>query len=863
MIAFKKPKKNFRKKATSDDHEEDQVANEAKFNESNNGIKGVSTSMISEKPKEKQKIVKSSSKGLLSFEDELEEGEEFVLKKSRESRKLSQKLKEQKKKKKETVGVIEEEKELSVPKFKIGSIDEDAVDSPGSYNRDTNSDSDEDDDDDQNSGFQNIHSGLSTGVIPDAATIFAMKKQRERARQLGTGADFVPIETSSTVKYQGRFSSSKSRLVREEDEDSDEERIEFKGTQKKSFPALERRKEVAKALEEAHDDIGTEKDTAEELNIWEQEQIKKGASIPASLNEQAFGPAAPTLENDMKTMDLNVQPIIPFSAGSTITYGFPVQSMPSVMPQGMQNVTVEMVSNRIKERLDSIQQVHRAHVLEAEKYRNDVANYKKSTISLESKLADVSDRFKFYQEISGYVQDLIDCLNEKVPVINDLESSMLQLWKQRAHKFHQRRLDDIKDEDSQISGKAQVKVTSSNSTDEFGRDRGKYEETARQRRAAEREGRRNRRRKQRSSASTHHEGMSSDDEELDSEVNKFKTDKERLLKQREVIFEDVIPEFSSLDEIKSHFEEWKFGFSDSYKEAYIHLCLPKLFSPFWRLEMLEWNPLQIDCKDFEETDWFRVLAMYGHVAGDKTIDKEDSNLIPLVNEKVLLPRLIDLVKFVWDPLSKTQTKLLILHVQRLVDDYPTLQKQSKNTENLFTEIVKKIRNTIDSEIYIPLFSKGLLENKSSGASAFLERQFWSGFKLYGNIMQWKELLSLKTLQELGVDSCLNRYLIVALQQMTNTSERLEKCKDIIAILPKALFDGSDNVPSCLQSLARYINSLAGQIFKSSLGYSDQEKRKAKLMIKKCISLLMHLQAFDVARSAAKDFKIDIAQEKNT
>ena len=68
-------------------------------------------------------------------------------------------------------------------------------------------------------------------------------------------------------------------------------------------------------------------------------------------------------------------------------------------------------------------------------------------------------------------------------------------------------------------------VTSSNSTDEFGRDRGKYEETARQRRAAEREGRRNRRRKQRSSASTHHEGMSSDDEELDSEVNKFKTDK--------------------------------------------------------------------------------------------------------------------------------------------------------------------------------------------------------------------------------------------------------------------------------------------------------------------------------------------------
>ena len=166
MIAFKKPKKNFRKKVTSDDHEEDQVANEAKINESNNGIKGASTS---EKPKEKQKIVKSSSKGLLSFEDELEEGEEFVLKKSRESRKLSQKLKEQKKKKKETVGVIQEEKELSVPKFKIGSIDEDAADSPGSYNRDN--DSDEDDDGDENSGLQNIHSGIICAHLTFKLTI--------------------------------------------------------------------------------------------------------------------------------------------------------------------------------------------------------------------------------------------------------------------------------------------------------------------------------------------------------------------------------------------------------------------------------------------------------------------------------------------------------------------------------------------------------------------------------------------------------------------------------------------------------------------------------------------------------------------
>ena len=68
---------------------------------------------------------------------------------------------------------------------------------------------------------------------------------------------------------------------------------------------------------------------------------------------------------------------------------------------------------------------------------------------------------------------------------------------------------------------------------------------------------------------------------------------ERNLNQRPAIFEDVVADFSSLDEIKSRFEEWKFGFSDTYKEAYVQLCLPKLFSPILRLEMLEWNPLQV------------------------------------------------------------------------------------------------------------------------------------------------------------------------------------------------------------------------------------------------------------------------------
>lgn len=867
MISFKKPKKNFRKKTTADENDEDQTAEQKGIEYNSSGLnKSVQNKSAN---KNKATITKSRSSGLLSFEDELEEGEEFVLKKSKESRKLSQRVREQKKK--EKLGEIQENvkaalpyaenKPEKLPDEKTVQRDENRMIVGG----DSASESE-----DENDDFDDIRSGLSTGLIPDAATIFAMKKQRERARQLGTGTDFVPLKvstTTTTTRYKERTTGSSSRLVREEDEDSEEERMEFKGSQRKSFPALERRKEVAKALEEANDEVETEKDGDEELDLWEQEQIKKGASIPAAQKEQPLGPALPPVEQPMP-MEGTFQSIGPFPSAyypygqaPGLPFGFPVQSMPAIIPVGGHTITIDMVSQRIKERLDSIQQVHRSHLLEMEKHRTDVKEYKKSIISLEAKSADVSDRFQFFQEMSGYVQDLIDCLNEKVPIINDLESSMLQLLKQRALKFHQRRIDDMRDEDNQITGKVQVKGTST-STDEFGRDRSKYEETARQRRVAEREGRRKRRRKKRIENSEHNDGMSSDDEELDAEVAKFNSDRERLLKQGSSIFEDVIDDFSSLREIKSRFEEWKFGFSDSYKEAYIQLCLPKLFSPFLRLEMLDWNPLQIKNKDFENMIWFKVAAMFGYVEGEKHIDAADSDLLPLIIEKIIIPRLTDFVQFVWDPLSTTQTELLVLLMQRLADDYPTVQKDSKNTKKLFTEVVQKIRNSINNEVYIPLYQKGLLDSKSAGASVFLERQFWSAFKLFGNVMQWKELLSLKVLQELGIDSVVNRYLIVALQQMSNSSQCLDRCKDIIDLLPKATLDGSDHVPQCLQSLARYINALAGRIFKSSLGYSEQEKRKAKVMIKRCISFLMHLQAFEFARAVARDYKIETVADRS-
>ena len=59
------------------------------------------------------------------------------------------------------------------------------------------------------------------------------------------------------------------------------------------------------------------------------------------------------------------------------------------------------------------------------------------------------------------------------------------------------------------------------------------------------------------------------------------------------LFDDVVDEFASISMIKSYLEKWKFQFPQSYQQAYLSLCLPKLFLPFVKLQLLTWNPLEV------------------------------------------------------------------------------------------------------------------------------------------------------------------------------------------------------------------------------------------------------------------------------
>ncbi|NWR30832.1 GCFC2 factor, partial [Tachuris rubrigastra] len=108
----------------------------------------------------------------------------------------------------------------------------------------------------------------------------------------------------------------------------------------------------------------------------------------------------------------------------------------------------------------------------------------------------------------------------------------------------------------------------------------------------------------------HHEGMSSDDELTPTEVGDFQKSKDNLLEDSRKVFEDVHADFCDIRKILLKFQEWKEKFPDSYCDAYISFCLPKLLNPLIRVQLISWNPLEQNLTELEEMPWFRAIEEF-------------------------------------------------------------------------------------------------------------------------------------------------------------------------------------------------------------------------------------------------------------
>nr|XP_039273520.1 PAX3- and PAX7-binding protein 1-like [Styela clava] len=820
---FKKTsKRNLRQRKDSDGDGIDGIASE----EGNNGV-NIAALKAKQKKKSKAKraeTTKPEQKAILSFGgDEEEETETFQLKKSSRSRRIAKQIKklaQEERDQPDSPGSGEYTKE-HLAELKKSSMAPQSLQSTNSPSHPFGSIS-ENNTQDSNTFGQPTNGGLKElrpGEIPDANRIHAARKQREMMRKYGS--DYIAIENTDSYK-----TNPNSRLVREDDlesssGDEDGPSVAMKGVID----------DGARVVQE----IGNEGEESfkrdEEFDLWEAQMIKKGISTQQVGKWVGEDDSQPRPDNNIP-YNTYVTNGTYNSSDITMNYKPTINATPKIAMTPGETVTA--IKKRISERLESVKEVHRTHKQDEERAILDVKESEDSAVQL-ADVTTLSKQYTYFQDMKAYLTDLIDCLSEKNVEIEALEKRRHKIWKEKADVFLSRRQQDVADESSEITcALSNVKIAPS------------AVDKSKQLRIREREARKSRRRAVRERLGTqkvHIDGTSTDEEENSMDKARHATELDRIEKFKKELFEDVVEDFYDVQIILGKFTDWREKHPDSYNDAFIGLCLPKLLSPFVRLAMLHWNPIDADCIHFEEMQWYKDLLFYGvkdQENFEATKNEPDTKVLSSLYDKVVLPKLTFLVQEIWDPLSSKQSQRLSLLLCRLVRTYPCMRPEHRRCNDLILALCTRMQKTIDNDVFVPLFPTSALTNLVSGPGAFFEKQTWSCIKLFENILFFNGILSPKVLQELAFTSLLNRYIMLSLQTSPITTASVLKCQRIAEAIPTDWLKNPDDIATDLSSFSRYLLHSAKHIHGQLSVCNDQDKRKARSCINQLGKILSHI-----------------------
>ena len=94
--------------------------------------------------------------------------------------------------------------------------------------------------------------------------------------------------------------------------------------------------------------------------------------------------------------------------------------------------SLEDIQKRVTKSLASLKEVHSGHKMNLARITSDIASSSQAVPTLEQRLKTVSSRYSFFQEMRIYVANLLGCLDEKVPLIDDCEGRIHALLTQYA-----------------------------------------------------------------------------------------------------------------------------------------------------------------------------------------------------------------------------------------------------------------------------------------------------------------------------------------------------------------------------------------------------------------------------------------------
>uniref|UniRef100_A0A3P9K1B1 GC-rich sequence DNA-binding factor 2 n=1 Tax=Oryzias latipes TaxID=8090 RepID=A0A3P9K1B1_ORYLA len=592
-------------------------------------------------------------------------------------------------------------------------------------------------------------------VFPSAKEIKAARKQRSAIR---AQKEFIslrrdhPSSNGSTPDHYSR-EDEEERVDDDDDNEPDdhERRIEF-APRPKSI-----RERIAEKLGGSGDSLDGSDEEDQEL--WEQTQIGKGFKRQPGEQSPSGSDSSINIRGRNKK-----------------------RSSKNKIPESLPPISVSMIKRRIAGKLDSMKEVHRARQAELRKMAGDVEN---ATASLEL-LEDASSesQLKFYRNMTLYIHNLVECLREKVVEINALELELHTLLSDQMEALLAQTRGRIKEQAERLQQLSYNTEEQSSSTVETNRKCIKEPQC--------------------------------EDFDLPEDIQLSPEEEEQLQariadiqSRSQDVFSDVQDDFCCVKNILARFEEWRRSYSESYHNAYISLCIPKLLNPIIRHQLLSWNPLkESSCGEFENLPWFSAVETFCHGHGHEELEQIDRQTLSSTIEKTVLPKMTAFVELVWDPMSHQQSVSLSGVCHRLKEDYSIFKgEQSKPVKGFIEAVIQRLRSCVDEDVFIPLYPKKCFDDRSSAQCHFRDQQFWTAVKLLGNMGRWDLLLPEAVLKELMLDKLLNRYLMITLCSQT-LSNNTPACKKIAESLPLSWFEGESQ---CLPQLQNFKNHIVQDV----------------------------------------------------
>lgn len=323
----------------------------------------------------------------------------------------------------------------------------------------------------------NFRAMLESGAIPDAAMIHEARKKRQKARELG---DYVAIEDPKPAD------NKKGRLIREEAEDdgSDDERVDMSAIT--GAKELEERREQFYAVQgqgksmaklrfysgipcSTYTDLlaftGTDDDSDQDMHEWESQQIRKAISGSQLMNAQQEA-YSHFLIKDGSNDSTNVaaQQVSTKNrldqAYATTNLSTKSSSLLKSSQRSEKKAGPRMpreIHEMIKERLKQVHELNESHEAQIQKITNDLNVLTMEELECEQNAPIAAAKFRFYQELKGYVLDLIECFDEKIPKINELERKYTIAAVKYANFLIERRRQDVRDQAREITQQSKFK----------------------------------------------------------------------------------------------------------------------------------------------------------------------------------------------------------------------------------------------------------------------------------------------------------------------------------------------------------------------------------------------------------------------